>query len=768
MDPAAAARRDEAARQKAAEDARRAAEAARKAAEAARKAAEEARRAAEAARQQKAAAEKAAADAKKAAQKPDQTPEAAKKSKADADAADKTRQQATDKAAAADKKLQAAEEKAALDAKRAQDAMGKANALATREKQTPPFTQRDIDKVKPKPNELASAFEGTNRKAELEKLLGTAAPPKTKAVQTPAAKGGAKSSHLEDGVAPPARDYSRLGIAGPQGAAQPASLDGEPPPSLEMEAPQGTRSTPDLIPTPSPSPGPTVPQPTPTGEPPPTAPPTTPSTPPAPTSPPPTPPQPLSTEKPTTRPPKDGPAKPPKDAPTGAEAAARLKVPMRYVGFLGQGHRASEYLDTIRAHQNDPAYLKDLYKGLGDKDTEALFKDASRHVADSPGTAGEQTDALKVLARSTHQLPPAVADKLAKDAAALDSRSPLTPVLKQPETSESIRRTVLDTAAAAFKESPSVVDAQKFGDVLASDPKLIQDYATSLGRDRFTGILAKGFEHPPFGFGRNSQGPTRMDGLGKVLGQASELFKGPAYADLRANIFRVGANSLGDSTDPARATQLDGLKKHFKADALDIIDQLSNNTTRAGSAFDGTGKGLANFLRDTLVSDPQKDPGFAKFLKQELPGQLHRLVTDPNTLKGNNGQQSPNEKYARILGSYTGSLATGYLQAIKASNDKQELIGRAVDSFTGTILHKAGMVGEAVKPSIEKALTDLLTRGEADYQKQLRQFLVGVLNQATRGLQDFDTKAGENTDTESKFRLGFNSILELNEFLDAI
>ncbi|WNG50866.1 hypothetical protein F0U60_47135 [Archangium minus] len=170
----------DAARQQA-EAARRAAEAAEKA----RRAEAAARKEAEAAREKKAAAEKAAADAKKAAQKPGQTPEAARKSKKDAETAEENRQQATKNAIAAEKKLQEAEEKVALTAKRAQEAMVKANTLATQEKKKPPFSQKEIDRVKPKANELASAFEGTSRKAELEKLLGTAAPVKSEPARKP-------------------------------------------------------------------------------------------------------------------------------------------------------------------------------------------------------------------------------------------------------------------------------------------------------------------------------------------------------------------------------------------------------------------------------------------------------------------------------------------------------------------------------------------------------------------------------------------------------
>ncbi|NTX07605.1 hypothetical protein [Myxococcus sp. CA040A] len=204
---AEAARRAEEARQRA-EEARKAAEAARKAAEAARKAAEEARKAAEAARRQQAAAQKAAADAQKNAQKPGQKPEEAQKTKTAAANAEKAKQAAAQKAAAAEKQLQAAEEKVALTAKKAEEAMGKANTAATQEKKTPPFTQKDIDSVKPKKNELVSAFEGSSRTAELEKLLGTTAPPKAE-VPAPKPVDGSPAS-LDAVDAKDVQDASRL------------------------------------------------------------------------------------------------------------------------------------------------------------------------------------------------------------------------------------------------------------------------------------------------------------------------------------------------------------------------------------------------------------------------------------------------------------------------------------------------------------------------------------------------------------------------------
>ncbi|MCP3140130.1 hypothetical protein [Pyxidicoccus xibeiensis] len=167
-DAAAAAAAAEAARRRA-EEARRAAEAARKAAEAAAKAAAEAAKAA-------AAAKKAAEDAKKQAADKTKSPEEQKKA---GDASKVAEKKAADAAKAAEQKalaLQKAEENVAISAKKAATEMTKANEIAKREKVAQPFTEKDIKATEPKKNELASAFEGTRRKADLEKLLGTQAP----------------------------------------------------------------------------------------------------------------------------------------------------------------------------------------------------------------------------------------------------------------------------------------------------------------------------------------------------------------------------------------------------------------------------------------------------------------------------------------------------------------------------------------------------------------------------------------------------------------
>ncbi|MBZ4401958.1 hypothetical protein [Myxococcus sp. AS-1-15] len=162
-----------------AEVARLAAEANRKTVTKARADLAQAKADAKTARQKKDTAATIATEARKTSQNPGQTPAEAKRSKEDSNTAAKNLEAATERSTVADKKLQEAEETAAVSAKGAEAAMRKANALAVEESKAPPYSQKDIDKVKPTKNELSSAFEGTSRKAELEKLLSmTPSPPR--------------------------------------------------------------------------------------------------------------------------------------------------------------------------------------------------------------------------------------------------------------------------------------------------------------------------------------------------------------------------------------------------------------------------------------------------------------------------------------------------------------------------------------------------------------------------------------------------------------
>jgi hypothetical protein len=142
-----------------AEEARRRAEEARRRAEEARRKAEEAKKAAEAAKKAKAAAEAA----KRA--------EAAKK-KPDPQVTAKLERQ--DKLAAA--KLQKAEEAVAIKAKAAKSAMEEANKAADLDKVAKPYTDKQIRQAGPTKLEVASAFDGTNRRADLSKALGVTGP----------------------------------------------------------------------------------------------------------------------------------------------------------------------------------------------------------------------------------------------------------------------------------------------------------------------------------------------------------------------------------------------------------------------------------------------------------------------------------------------------------------------------------------------------------------------------------------------------------------
>jgi hypothetical protein len=159
----------------AAEAARRAAEEARRRAEAARKAAEAARKAAEAAKKAAEAAKKAAEAAKKAAaEKKEKSPEK-KKADAAAKAAEQKAAEAAKAAKAAQEKLQKAEEQVAVMAQKASGAMERANQVAAKEGLQPAFSKNEVKATAATKTELASAFEGTRRPQDLERLTGTKA-----------------------------------------------------------------------------------------------------------------------------------------------------------------------------------------------------------------------------------------------------------------------------------------------------------------------------------------------------------------------------------------------------------------------------------------------------------------------------------------------------------------------------------------------------------------------------------------------------------------
>jgi hypothetical protein len=160
----------------AAEAARRAAEEARRRAEAARKAAEAARKAAEAAKQAAAAAKREAQAAKAQAAKKEQSPSEKKKADATAKTAEQKAAQAAKADQAAREKLQKAEEHVAISAQRATVAMKRANHAAAKEGLPPAFAQNEVKAAAPTKSEFASAFDGTRRKNDLERLTGTKAP----------------------------------------------------------------------------------------------------------------------------------------------------------------------------------------------------------------------------------------------------------------------------------------------------------------------------------------------------------------------------------------------------------------------------------------------------------------------------------------------------------------------------------------------------------------------------------------------------------------
>ncbi|WP_375760992.1 hypothetical protein [Corallococcus exercitus] len=375
----------------------------------------------------------------------------------------------------------------------------------------------------------------------------------------------------------------------------------------------------------------------------------------------------------------------PQDAATGKEAAARLKAKDTYFGAAGRDSRTQDFTDVIRKHQNNPAFVKELYANLGAKDSKELFAAASAQVAnDQKGlykTDAAQTEALKALARSTNQLPRSVSQELARDAARSSTPDTLVSVLKQPEASAAARRAFLDEAAKTADKSH--VAAQKFGDVLSSNRTLLKEYVDKLGPDKFNAILQKGLSQPPLNGSFSARAPTKMDGLSKVFGEIRDL-KGHRYDAFKTKVFADTAATLGKTPvgDARWAPLREDLTKLFVSNR----DTLLKGLQEANGKLSVTGqKALSTFFSRTLFSNPavpSKD-ALGKSVAAKLGDLMGPLNKHANTKDG----QLPAsvKRDARLLGSLVGTLEGGFHVAAENLKKENEAIDGATDFFASSV-----------------------------------------------------------------------------------
>ncbi|QRN94360.1 hypothetical protein JRI60_35235 [Archangium violaceum] len=428
---------------------------------------------------------------------------------------------------------------------------------------------------------------------------------------------------------------------------------------------------------------------------------------------------------------------------------------------MGRDLRATDFVDTIRAHQNDPAFLKDLYKGLGDKESEALFKYSANQVAahHTFSNSGEQVAALKALATSTHQLPPAVADKIAKDAAATNSSHFLTPVLKQPEASESIRRTFLDSAAANLDKSKSPIDAQKFADVLASDPKLLTDYAARLGEDKLANILETALSRPPFDVGKSHLAGSRQDGAQKILGQLGDL-RGSQYDSLKTKVFREAASLLGDEgAKPDRKGLVEGLTRLFKSDAKGLIQRL-NNDKLGPDASDPSRKALGNFLHAGLFDSDSKNEELRSFVSKQLIPQLRQETFNPSTLGAANDPASPNKQSARALGDLVGALHQGFARAVKDADEDREAIKGHADTLFSVVTELAEGPTKGALTAAKNTLVGEIADALSEDTGKLKEVIQKLRSQTEEGFRDFSDTSTQADVAVSAYNDAVTSAIE--------
>lgn len=391
------------------------------------------------------------------------------------------------------------------------------------------------------------------------------------------------------------------------------------------------------------------------------------------------------------------------EAASGKEAAERLKNKEQYWGPEGKNNRTQDFIDTVRAHQNDPAFLRELYANLSDAEVQELMRNASNLVVGDNQvrfeSQADQQAALTALARSTQYLSPSAANALAKEAAAPGSLSPLVAVLKQPQASESMRRAFLDEAVKTAGDN--FIDAQKFGEVLSSDPRLVKEYVDRLGQDAFRDILETGLEQPPVDLSPYAHGLTDMDGLGKVLGQLGGL-QGSQYDAFKTQVFQDAVDILGSSPpgDSRRAGLTEGLSQLFMRSRDTLIEGMQ---TPNGELTVAGQKTLSSFFGRAMFSDPEFPSQGA--LRDNVTRLLSRMTDELNQYADTPSGELPNSvrRDARLMGSLVGSVEGGFQHALDDLKKRND----AVDGMVDLVFSAGGLIPDLQLPGygIVKDLT---------------------------------------------------------------
>jgi hypothetical protein len=446
------------------------------------------------------------------------------------------------------------------------------------------------------------------------------------------------------------------------------------------------------------------------------------------------------------------------DATSGAEAAARLKNEDNYFTAEWQSIRAQDFMKTVEAHKDDPAFMQQMYKDLGPELTSQLLGDAANAISnDNQNTYPTEADAQSALsdvAQSLNSMPASFQSEVGQMAG---KNNPQAAMILKNGASEEAKLGFLEgvKSSALGSDYDSSFAARMAGEVIASDPKLVQHVADTWSASDISTLLKNGLQTPPLSDGFHSQWPSfRPDGLERMVGMTADL-EGDPYADLRTRVFRDASLALGKSSagDENRQSLVDNLKTLFKSDAEGITGRLFNNTGDLGSdnPYDSSQQALGFFFRDALFAQPGQDPAFNEFVSNFM-GDLRGRMFDPNT------SVNENNLAAKQLGDVLGSLVAGYSRAVKDNGEQQAARKALASTLVGLVAKPievgGGPVGSMAKAEAEKLVSrllgDFLNGGLKADAKGMTELMRSLLGAASAGTRDFDAQHGTSLETNVK------------------
>ncbi|ATB27690.1 hypothetical protein [Melittangium boletus] len=461
-------------------------------------------------------------------------------------------------------------------------------------------------------------------------------------------------------------------------------------------------------------------------------------------------------------------------ASSGAEAAARLKNEGNYYTANWKEYRGQDFLNTMEAHKDDPAFMRDMYEQLGPKLTSQLLDDAANAIRqDNHNTYGNQAAAQRALssvAKSLDAMPPPFQGQVGRLAG---RNHPAAALVLKHGASLAVKQGFLEgiKPAALGSVYGASFSARMAGDIIASEPKLYQHVADTWPTGELGTLMRNGLTTPPLADAFHSDWPAfHPAGLERMVGMAADI-QGPSAGTLRTRVFQEASLALGKNLtgEPTRKSLVDNMKTLFKSDTQGLVDRLFNNNGSSGVPFADSQRAMGLFFRDALFAHPGQDASFQQFVS-DFMGKQRQQMLDPARLAQGPGAAA-NELSAKQLGNVLGSVVTGYSRAAKDNGEQQA----ARKEFVGTLLGLAtkpvragGPIGDLAKGVAEKAVTsllsDFLNGGLKNDKAGMNRLMMTVIDKASEGARDFDMKHGSNVETALE---GKTVWLDFNEQLAA-